>query len=90
MVRWLIAVVVVLLGTAIAVSVIRHLDLTQIVPLAVFLMVSAIPVALPAMFSISMALGSMELAKKGVLVTRLSASEDAATMDGLCADKQVP
>jgi H+-transporting ATPase len=86
-VRWLIAVVVVLLGTAIAVSVIRHVDLTQIVPLAVVLLVSAIPVALPAMFSISMALGSMELAKKGVLVTRLSASEDAATMDVLCADK---
>jgi len=34
-----------------------------------------------------MALGSKELAKRGVLVTRLSAAEDAATMDVLCVDK---
>lgn len=34
-----------------------------------------------------MALGASVLAKQGVLVTRLSASEDAATMDVLCADK---
>ena len=86
-VRWLIAMVAALLGIALAVSSIRHVDLTEIVPLAVVLLVSAIPVALPAMFSVSMALGSMELAKRGVLVTRLSASEDAATMDVLCADK---
>ncbi len=39
------------------------------------------------MFTITMALGSFELARKGVLVTRLSASEDAALMDVLCADK---
>jgi magnesium-transporting ATPase (P-type) len=34
-----------------------------------------------------MAVGSKELAKRGVLVTRLSAAEDAATMDVLCVDK---
>jgi len=34
-----------------------------------------------------MAVGSKELAKCGVLVTRLSAAEDAATMDVLCVDK---
>jgi magnesium-transporting ATPase (P-type) len=39
------------------------------------------------MFSVSTAVGSLELAHKGVLVTRLSASEDAATMDVLCVDK---
>jgi len=39
------------------------------------------------MFTVSMAIGSAELAKRGVLVTRLSASEDAATMDVLCVDK---
>ncbi|HQT94288.1 MAG TPA: HAD-IC family P-type ATPase, partial [Thermoanaerobaculaceae bacterium] len=50
-------------------------------------LMSAVPVALPVMFTVSMALGSKELAKRGVLVTRLSAAEDAATMDVLCADK---
>jgi magnesium-transporting ATPase (P-type) len=39
------------------------------------------------MFAVSMAVGSNELAKRGVLVTRLSATEDAATMDVLCVDK---
>jgi H+-transporting ATPase len=86
-VRWLLAMVISLLGLALAVSAVRHVDLLGIAPLAVVLLVSAIPVALPAMASMSMALGSMELARKGVLVTRLSASEDAATMDILCADK---
>jgi H+-transporting ATPase len=51
------------------------------------LLLGAVPVALPVMFTVSMAVGSMELARKGVLVTRLSASEDAATMDILCVDK---
>jgi len=45
------------------------------------------PVALPVMFTVSMAVGSKELAKRGLLVTRLSAAEDAATMDVLCVDK---
>jgi H+-transporting ATPase len=58
-----------------------------LLPLILALLLSAIPVALPAMFTISTAIGSMELVKKGVLVTKLSASEDAATMDILCADK---
>ena len=51
------------------------------------LFMSAVPVALPVMFTVSMAVGSKELAKRGVLVTRLSAAEDAATMDVLCVDK---
>jgi magnesium-transporting ATPase (P-type) len=51
------------------------------------LLTSAIPLSLPVMFTVSMAVGSKELAKRGVLVTRLSAAEDAATMDVLCVDK---
>ena len=51
------------------------------------LFMSAIPLSLPVMFTVSMAVGSKELAKRGVLVTRLSAAEDAATMEVLCVDK---
>ena len=61
--------------------------LFEMIPLMLVLLMSAVPVALPVMFSVSMAVGSAELAKRGVLVTRLSASEDAATMDVLCVDK---
>ena len=85
--KWLLILVVVLLAIAFAVSWIRGLNLLVMLSLALILLVSAIPVALPTMFTVTMALGSQELVKKGVLVTRLSASEDAALMDVLCVDK---
>ena len=86
-VRWLLLMVSILLSIALGIAVLRGMDLIEILPLAVILLVSAIPVALPTMFTVSMALGSLEVAKRGVLVTRLDASEDAATMDTLCVDK---
>jgi len=86
-VRLLLAIVIALLTLAFAFSALRGVNLLEILPLMLVLLLSAIPVALPVMFTVSMAVGSMELAKKGVLVTRLSASEDAATMDIVCADK---
>jgi H+-transporting ATPase len=86
-VTWLLAIVILLLGLTILAQVARGGSLLEILPLTLILLVTAIPVALPAMFTLSMALGSIELAKQGVLVTRLTASEDVATMDTLCADK---
>jgi H+-transporting ATPase len=86
-VRWLVIIVSSFLSLALAFTVLKGLDLIGVLPLAVVLMVSAIPVALPTMFTISMALGSLNLMKKGILITRLSAIEDAATMDIVCADK---
>ena len=62
-------------------------ELTVLLPLAIVLLIAIVPVAMPIMFTINMAIGSMALAKQGVLVTRLSACEDAATMDVLCIDK---
>ena len=85
--KWLLVLVVSLLVVTAVVSWVRGVNLLDVVSLALVLLVSAIPVALPTMFTITMALGSFELARKGVLVTRLSASEDAALMDVLCADK---
>jgi H+-transporting ATPase len=85
--KWLLILVVSLLSIAFALSWIRGINLLDMLSLALILLVSAIPVALPTMFTVTMALGSLELAKKGVLVTRLSASEDAALMDVLCVDK---
>ncbi len=51
------------------------------------LIVSTIPVAFPAMYTTAMALGSHELVSKGVIVTRLAVTEDAASMTVLCSDK---
>ena len=86
-VRWLLVIVGALLGVVIILSLIRGVPLLEMIPLMLVLLMSAVPVALPVMFTVSMAVGSKELAKRGVLVTRLNAAEDAATMDMLCVDK---
>jgi plasma-membrane proton-efflux P-type ATPase len=86
-VRWLFIIVGVLLFIVIGLSLLRGTPLIEMIPLMLVLLMSAVPVALPVMFTVSMAVGSKELAKRGVLVTRLSAAEDAATMDVLCVDK---
>ena len=59
----------------------------EIVPLVLTAVLASIPVALPATFTLASALGARALAKEGVLPTRLSAVDEAATMDVLCADK---
>jgi plasma-membrane proton-efflux P-type ATPase len=86
-VRSLLVVVAALLATVVALALLRGASLAGILPLLLVLLMSAVPVALPVMFTVSLAVGSGELAKRGVLVTRLSAAEDAATMDVLCVDK---
>ena len=86
-VRWLFVIVGALLAVVFMLSLIRGVPLVEMVPLMLVLLMSAVPVALPVMFTVSMAVGSKELAKRGVLVTRLSAAEDAATMNVLCVDK---
>ncbi len=86
-VHWLFVIVGVLLGVMVVLSLMRHLPLLEMTPLLLVLLMSVTPAALPMMFMASMAVGAKELAKRGVLVTRLSAAEDAATMDVLCVDK---
>ena len=86
-VRWLFVIVGTLIGVVVVLSLVRSAPLIEMLSLMLVLLMSAVPVALPVMFTVSMAVGSRELAKRGVLVTRLSAAEDAATMDVLCVDK---
>ncbi len=85
--KWLLLIVLALLAVAVVFSLINGLSLLDSLPLMLILLLGAVPVALPAMFTISMAISSMELVRKGVLVTRLSAPDDAASMDILCVDK---
>jgi H+-transporting ATPase len=86
-VRYLLIMVIASVGLGMGLALLQGIPLSEILPLTVILLVSAIPVALPTMFTISMALGSLELSKKGAIVTRLDAVEDAAMMDVLCVDK---
>ncbi len=60
---------------------------SEIIPLLLTSVLAAIPVALPATFTLATALGARALAKVGVLPTRLSAVDEAATINVLCSDK---
>ena len=60
---------------------------SEITPLLLTSVLATIPVALPATFTLAAALGARALAKQGVLPTRLSAVDEAATIDVLCSDK---
>jgi len=86
-VKVLLIIVLAFLAVTLAMSLLRGEAFLAVLPLLLILLVSAVPVALPAMFSVSMANGSRQLAAQGVLVSRLSATEDAATLTTLCIDK---
>jgi len=68
-------------------SIYFHLPLLELIPFSLLLLAASVPVALPATFTLATALGSLELAKSGVMVTHLSAIENAAAMTILCIDK---
>ena len=60
---------------------------SEIVPLMLTAILAAIPVALPATFTLAAAVGARALANLGVLPTRLTAVDEAASIDVLCSDK---
>jgi H+-transporting ATPase len=60
---------------------------SEIIPLVLTGILASIPVALPATFTLAAALGAKALAKLDVLPTRLSAVDEAASIDVLCSDK---
>jgi H+-transporting ATPase len=86
-VRLLLVIVGIFLCIDIAVFLARGAGLLEILPVVLILLVSALPAAMPAVITITMAFGSLELTRRGVLVTRLGAAGDAAEMDVLCVDK---
>jgi len=65
----------------------RKMPIGEIIPLVLTAVLASIPVALPATFTLAAALGAKALARLGVLPTRLSAVDEAATLDVLCSDK---
>jgi H+-transporting ATPase len=76
-------IIVLLVAYAYAIA----MPIAEIIPLVLTAVLATIPVALPATFTLAEALGARSLAHLGVLPTRLSAVDEAATMDVLCSDK---
>ncbi len=71
----------------VAYAYVLKMPVSEIIPLVLTAVLASIPVALPATFTLAAALGAKALAKLGVLPTRLSAVDEAASIDVLCADK---
>jgi H+-transporting ATPase len=86
-VRYLVFFDVALVAALFAWAAAKGLPLASMFPFVLILLVTAVPVALPAAFAVTTALAALDLANRGVLVTRLSAIDQAATMDELCTDK---
>ena len=86
-VKYLVVIDVALVAVMLLFASVVHIALLSALPFALILLVASVPVALPATFTLAQALGAREMAALGVLVTRLSAIEEAASMDVLCTDK---
>lgn len=86
-IKYLIIIDLLLIFSIFLYSINTGVSLADLLPFALLLFVASVPVALPATVTLATSLGSLELVKSGILVTRLSAIEEAAAMTVLCVDK---
>jgi H+-transporting ATPase len=84
---YLIILAVVLVAIIILVALFRGDPMLTTLQFALVLTVAAIPVAMPTVLSVTMAVGARTLARREAIVTRLAAIEELAGVDVLCADK---
>jgi len=85
--RYLIGLSTLLITIIVITALFRGDSLTEILHFALVLTIASIPVALPAVLSVTLAIGAMNLAKKEAIVRRLAAIEELAGVDILCSDK---
>ena len=84
---YLIILAVALVAVIITVALFRGDPIFTTLEFTLVLLVAAIPVAMPTVLSVTMAVGARLLAKKEAIVTRLAAIEELAGVDVLCSDK---
>ena len=84
---YLIYVSLALVAVLVLVQLHRHMPWLDLVQFALILTVASIPVAMPAVLSMTMAMGAMALSRHKAIVTRLESIEEMASMDVLCSDK---
>jgi H+-transporting ATPase len=85
--NYLIVLAVILVAIIVVVALLRGDEIFTTLQFALVLTVAAIPVAMPTVLSVTMAVGARLLAKKQAIVSRLVAIEELAGVDILCADK---
>ena len=84
---YLIFLAIGLVAIIVVVSIFRGQNILGIIQFALILVVAGIPAALPAVLSVTMAVGAIALAKKEAIVSKLVAIEEMASMGVLCSDK---
>ncbi len=85
--NYLITLTAFLIVIIIITSLFRGDSVSEILRFSLVLTIASIPVAMPAVLSVTMAIGAMNLARKQAIVSRLAAIEELAGMDILCSDK---
>ncbi|MFA5350862.1 MAG: plasma-membrane proton-efflux P-type ATPase [Candidatus Omnitrophota bacterium] len=84
---YLIVIAIALVAVIFLVSLFRHEKFFEILQFALILIVASIPVAMPAVLTVTMAVGASMLARKEAIVSKLVAIEEMAGVDILCSDK---
>ena len=85
--NYLIMLAMVMVAVIITMGIYRGEAILTVLQFALVLTVAAIPVAMPTVLSVTMAVGARMLAKKQAIVSKLVAIEELAGVDVLCADK---
>jgi len=85
--NFLILLTILMIIIIISFGIYRHENIFNLLEFSLVLTVAAIPVALPTVLTVTMAVGAMNLARKKAIVSRLAAIEELAGMDILCSDK---
>lgn len=84
---YLVLMALVLASVLLVVQLLRGSPFVSLIEFALILTVAAIPVAMPAVLSVTMAVGSVALSRMKAIVSRLESIEEMAGMDVLCSDK---
>jgi len=85
--NFLIMLTIALVAVILLAALFRHEPFLEIMRFSLVLTIAAIPVALPAVLSVTMAVGALNLARKKAIVSRLTAIEELAGVDVFCSDK---
>ncbi len=85
--NYLIFITLIMAAIILLAAIYRHENMMEILRFTMVLTVAAIPVALPAVLTVTMAVGAVALARKQAIVSRLAAIEELAGTDILCSDK---
>ena len=85
--RYLIVIAMSLVVVIVIVSLLRGASVTETLEFALVVTIASIPVALPAVMSVTLAVGARDLARREAVVSHLPAVEELSGVDVLCADK---